>query len=47
MHEVPENKNESVNFSCFLFSVLDFLSLEGETDRLFRNAGKALPLNTA
>jgi len=35
MDKVPENKIEAVNFSCFEFSLLDFLALEGEPDRLF------------
>jgi hypothetical protein len=35
MNEVPENKIEAVNFSCIVFSLLDFLTLEGETDVLF------------
>jgi len=35
MDIVPENKIEAGNFSCFVFCLLDFSTLEGETDRLF------------
>ena len=34
----------SVNFSCALFSLLDFLALEDGTNRLSRNVGKELLL---
>jgi len=47
MDDVPENKMEAVNFSCLVFCLLDFLTLEGETDMLFRNTGEALPLYAA
>jgi hypothetical protein len=35
----------SVNFSCALFSLLDFLTLNNGTDKLSQNTGKELPLN--
>jgi hypothetical protein len=47
MDEVPENKIQAANFSCIVFFLLDFLTLEGETDWLFQNVGKDLPLYTA
>jgi len=45
--EVPNKKIVSVNFHHILFSLLDFLTLEAETDRLSRNHGAELPLYTA
>jgi len=47
MDEVPGNKIEAVIFNCIVFSFLDFLTFEDETDRLFQNVGKELPLYTA
>jgi hypothetical protein len=43
----PKKRRLSVNFSHALFSLLDFLTLADGTDRLSRNVGKKLPLNTA
>ena len=43
MDEVSKKKIVSVNFSCVMFSLLDFLTLYG-TNRLTRNVGKELPL---
>ena len=37
----------SVNSSCALFSLLDFLTFEAGIDRLSQNVGKDLPLYTA
>jgi len=36
-----------VKFSCALFSLLDFVTLEDGTEMSSRNNGKELPLNTA
>jgi len=47
MDKVPENKIEAVKFRCIVLSRLDFLTLEGETDRLFRNVGNELRLYAA
>ena len=40
----PKMKIVSVNFSCTLFSVLDFLIFEDGADKLSQNTGKELPL---
>jgi len=45
MDKVPNKKTVSVNFSCALFSLLDFLSLESGTNRLSQNIGKELQLS--
>jgi len=45
MDKVSKKKIVSFNFSCALFSVLYFLTLESGTDRLSQNVGKGLPLN--
>jgi hypothetical protein len=47
MDKIPKKKNESVKFSHALFSLLDFLTLQGATDRLFQNIGSELPLYAA
>jgi hypothetical protein len=50
MDKVPPPKKKkimSVNFSCVLFSLLDFLTFEAGIDRLSQNVGKDLPLYTA
>jgi len=39
MGKVPQKKDVSVNFSRPLFSLVDFLILEEQTNRLSRNAG--------
>jgi hypothetical protein len=44
MEKVPKKKNVSVNFPDALFSILDFLALEYETERLTRNVDKELPI---
>jgi len=43
MDEVSKKKIVSVNFSCVMFSLLDFLTLYG-TNSLTRNVRKELPL---
>jgi hypothetical protein len=45
--KVPKKKIASVNFSCAVLSVWNFLIPEDGTDRLFQNNGKELPLYTA
>jgi hypothetical protein len=47
MDEDPKKKIVSVNFHHVLFFLLDFLTLEAETDRLSRNVGVEVPLYTA
>jgi len=42
--KVQKNKIVSVNFSCAMFSLLDFLTLEDGSDRVTRNFSKELPL---
>ena len=44
MDKVPKKKTMSVNFSHALFYRLDFLTLEGCTDRLSQYVSKKLPL---
>jgi hypothetical protein len=43
MYEAPKKKKVSVNFSCTLFYLLDFLTVEDGTNRLSRTVGKELP----
>jgi len=45
--QTPKNKIVSVIFSCALVTLLDFLTLEGGTDRLSRNMGKEFVLCAA
>jgi len=45
--EVPNKKIVSVSVHHVLFSLLDFLTLEAETDGLSQNHGVELPLYTA
>jgi hypothetical protein len=47
MDKIPKKKNVSLNFSHALFSLLDFLTLQDATDRLFQNVGNELPLYAA
>ena len=42
-----QKRRLSVKFSCALFHLLDFVTLEDGTDRSSRNNGKELPLNNA
>jgi hypothetical protein len=42
----PKKKVVSVNFSCVLFHLLDFLTLEDGMNKLFQNVGAELPLYT-
>jgi hypothetical protein len=42
-----KKKTVSVNFSCTVFSLLDFLTLEDGTDRLSWIVGKDLPFYAA
>jgi len=44
VHRVPEKKIVSVNFSCAMFSLLVFLTLEAGTNRLTQNISKGLGL---
>jgi len=46
MDKVPKKKSVSVNFSCAVFCLLDFMTLKDGTNRLSRNVGKELPLYT-
>jgi len=46
MDKVPKKKIVSVNFSCAVFSLFDFLTLEDGTDRLSQNVLKDLPFYT-
>jgi hypothetical protein len=42
----PQKKKiVSINFSCLVFFLLDFLTLENGTNRLSQNVGKELPLS--
>jgi hypothetical protein len=47
MDKVPKKKVVSVNFSCAVFSLLDFLTLEDGADWLSQNTVKDLPFYTA
>jgi len=47
MDKVPKKKTMSVTFSCALFYHLDFLTLEGGTERLSSYLSKKLPLCAA
>jgi len=47
MDKVPKKKIVSVNFSCTVFSLLDFLTIEDGADSLSRNVVKDLPFYTA
>jgi len=49
MDKSQKKKIVSINISCVLFSLLDFLTLvlDNGTDRLPRSIGKELPLNAA
>jgi len=44
MYEVPEKKTVSINFSCVMFSLLDFLTPVDGTDKSSQNIGKELQL---
>jgi hypothetical protein len=44
--QAPKNRIVSVNFSCALVALLDFLTLEDGTNRLSRNMGKGFLLCT-
>jgi hypothetical protein len=45
MDKVPKKEDVSVNFSCAKFPHLDFLTLEGGTDKLSQNISKELLLS--
>ena len=47
IHGVPKKKIVSVNFSCAVFSLLVFLTLQAGTDRLTQNVSVELPLYAA
>jgi hypothetical protein len=47
MSEVPNKNTVSVNFSCTVLSLLDFLTREDGTDRLSQNTYKDLPFYAA
>jgi len=47
MYEVPEKKIVSINFSCAMFSLLDFLTPEDGTNRSSQNIIKGLQLYAA
>jgi len=47
MHRVPDKKIVSVNFSCAVFSLLVFLTLQAGTNKLTQNVSVELQLYTA
>jgi len=47
MDKVPKKKIVTDNFSCIVFSLLDFLTFGDGTNRLSQNIGKELPLYSA
>jgi len=47
MHRGPEKKIVLTNFSCVMFCLLVFLTLEAGTNRLTQNVSVELPLFTA
>jgi len=47
MDKVPKRKIVSVNVWLTCSALLEFLTLEGGTDMLYRNICKELPLNAA
>jgi len=45
--KIPKKKNVSVKFSHAVFPLLNFLTLQDATDRLFQNVGNEIPLYAA
>jgi hypothetical protein len=47
MDKGPKKKTVSINFSCAVLSLLDILTLDAGTERLFQNIGARSPFYAA